>query len=216
MYTKSEENYLKAIFKLNHFTQPFVSSKALSEELALSPSSITEMLKKLHNKGLVNYKAYKGAELSLSGVHIAKLLIRKHRLWETFLVQKLGFNWSQIHKIAEELEHIQSFDLIDKLDKYLGMPKYDPHGNPIPNKIGQLNIDKYIKLIDAQINKKYVVKAVIKDDEKFLTYLNSIAIHIDSELRIKSKDNINSIYKIQINKHLISVQLSVTSYILVH
>ena len=139
MNSESEEDYLKALYHLQKESDE-VTTNSIAEFLEMKPSSVTEMLKKLSEKNYINYQKYKGSSLSKIGRVIALKIIRKHRLWETFLVDKLGFGWGQVHIIAEQLEHIKSEELTDRLESFLGNPKYDPHGDPIPNKEG--NIEK--------------------------------------------------------------------------
>ena len=134
--TLSEENYLKTIFHLYQEEKEPVSTNAIAERLATKPSSVTDMMKKLATKNLINYQKYQGVTLTERGMKKATLIVRKHRLWEVFLVEKLHFSWDEVHDIAEELEHIQSEVLIDRLDAFLGSPDKDPHGDPIPNKEG--------------------------------------------------------------------------------
>ena len=133
MLSLTEENYLKAIFSLSNYNDERVSTNAISEEMGTSAASVSDMLKKLLDKGYVKYEKYKGVTLSSKGVKKATNVLRKHRLWETFLVENLEFNWSEVHDIAEELEHIKSNKLINRLEKFLGYPKFDPHGDPIPS-----------------------------------------------------------------------------------
>ena len=128
----TEENYIKTIYQLS-FDKSSVSTNSLANSLSTKASSVTDMLKKLSEKSLVNYEKYKGVTLTKEGEKVALNLTRKHRLWETFLVNKLNFEWHQVHEIAEELEHINSTELINRLDDFLDNPKFDPHGDPIPN-----------------------------------------------------------------------------------
>ena len=136
--TFSEENYLKAIYHLTVVSTSGVSTNAISEAMETKASSVTDMLKKLSEKDLVNYKKYQGVSLTEKGKLEAKMIVRKHRLWEVFLVEKLDFSWDEVHDIAEQLEHIKSEKLINKLDDFLGNPTEDPHGDPIPNAQGFL------------------------------------------------------------------------------
>jgi DtxR family Mn-dependent transcriptional regulator len=134
-YSISEENYIKAIFHLQKQTAQ-VSTQELSGALQTKPASVTDMLKRLKTKKLLNYKPYYGFRLSAEGNRVALSIIRKHRLWEFFLAEKLDFSWDEVHEVAEQLEHVSSAKLIDKLDAYLGFPKFDPHGDPIPDQHG--------------------------------------------------------------------------------
>jgi len=134
----TEENYLKVIHRLSEATSEDISTNAVAELMQTKAASVTDMLRKLADKGWVNYQKYQGVRLSPAGEKIALSIVRKHRLWEVFLVDKMGFNWDEVHEIAEQLEHIESDELVQKLDAYLGFPKTDPHGDPIPNKEGIL------------------------------------------------------------------------------
>ena len=136
--TFSEENYLKTIYHLNLILDSEISTNAIAEKMETKASSVTDMLKKLAEKNLVNYKKYQGVSLTLEGKLAAKMIVRKHRLWEVFLVDKLDFSWDEVHDVAEQLEHIKSEKLINKLDDFLGNPTEDPHGDPIPDAKGNV------------------------------------------------------------------------------
>ncbi|WP_243389180.1 metal-dependent transcriptional regulator, partial [Flavobacterium psychrophilum] len=143
--TFSEENYLKTIYHLTTISDSEVSTNAIAEKMETKASSVTDMLKKLSEKDLINYKKYQGVSLTETGSLSAKMIVRKHRLWEVFLVEKLDFPWDEVHDIAEQLEHIKSEKLINKLDDFLGNPTEDPHGDPIPNANGQIiSIEKQL------------------------------------------------------------------------
>jgi len=147
--THSEENYIKSIYHLTHKKGVTVSTNMLAEHMETKPSSATDMLKKLSEKDLVAYKKYQGATLTESGKRVALNVIRKHRLWEVFLVKKLNFTWDEVHEVAEQLEHIKSEKLVDGLDKLLGFPETDPHGDPIPSKQGVIKETKKRLLEDV-------------------------------------------------------------------
>src|SRR5690554_5323272 len=136
MLTRAEENYLKTIFHLEKDSSEEVSTKAIAEKMETKPSSVTDMVQKMAEKDLLIYKRYQGVLLTERGRKAAANVIRKHRLWEVFLVEKLNFQWDEVHEIAEQMEHIQSDELIKRLDNYLGNPDFDPHGDPIPDKHG--------------------------------------------------------------------------------
>ena len=140
MASETEENYIKAIFKITEKNQGAATTNAIANHLSTSPASVTDMLKRLSTKDYFHYEKYKGVYLTSKGIDMATQLIRKHRLWEVFLVEKLKFSWDQVHDIAEQLEHIDSDELIVRLDDYLDNPKYDPHGDPIPNAEGKFTI----------------------------------------------------------------------------
>ena len=155
--SKSEENYLKSIFNLSEFGNKKVSTNSISKILNIEPASVTDMIKKLSKKKLIYHERYKGSSISKSGIKIALQIIRRHRLWEVFLHDKLKFKWDQIHELAEELEHVSSDNLIDSLDKFLKYPKIDPHGDPIPNKLGEIDFVDKISIYDLSINEKGIV-----------------------------------------------------------
>ena len=133
----AEENYLKAIFKITEKEGKTATTNAIAAALNTTAASVTDMLKRLAEKDLINYEKYRGVQLSSGGEQIATILIRKHRLWEVFLVNKLGFAWDEVHELAEQLEHIQGEALVERLDEYLGRPQFDPHGDPIPDAEGR-------------------------------------------------------------------------------
>jgi DtxR family Mn-dependent transcriptional regulator len=184
MLTRTEENYIKAIFKIAEKDKKSVSTNALAESLLTSPASVTDMLKRLAAKDMVVYEKYRGVILTTAGNKTAIALIRKHRLWETFLVNKLRFGWHQVHDIAEQLEHIDSEELMSRLDAFLDYPKFDPHGDPIPNPEGKFTLRAQITLSEASTIHKYIVLGVREHDEPFLKYLNSIGLKIGSEIKI--------------------------------
>jgi DtxR family Mn-dependent transcriptional regulator len=181
----SEENYLKAIFHLSGKNRLKVSTNSLAEKLDAKASSITDMLKKLSDKGLISYKKYKGCELSAEGEQIALQVIRKHRLWETFLVNKLNFGWDQVHDVAEQLEHIHSAQLIDSIDHFLNYPKFDPHGDPIPDKNGVINYQEAkILLSESAVNSVVTFVSVNEDSFALLKYLDQINLKLGSEIKV--------------------------------
>lgn len=181
--SQSEENYIKAIYSLYASNNELVSTNDLAEELNTKASSATEMIKKLAKKELAVYEKYKGVSLTSKGKETALKTIRKHRLWETFLVKNLGFGWDEVHDIAEQLEHIKSTSLTDKLEKYLGFPKFDPHGDPIPNKSGEFDkIRKTEKLSKIAVNNKVIVTGVSDASPAFLRYLDQLNINIGTKI----------------------------------
>ena len=184
MITLSEENYLKAILNISLLNNGKASTNAISEETGTSAASVSDMLKKLHDKKLIKYEKYKGVYLSKKGKDIAINILRKHRLWETFLVEKLNFNWENVHDVAEQLEHIESGELIDKLDVFLGFPKFDPHGDPIPSKYGDIPKTNTVSLSKLKIGEKGVVMGVGLDDTKFLEYLNKLSVNIGTKIEL--------------------------------
>jgi len=187
MLSLSEENYLKAIYHLQ-VAQQSVTTNELSAYLNTKASSVTDMLKKLSEKDLVDYKKYQGVTLSSKGESTALKVVRKHRLWEVFLVEKLNFNWDEVHDIAEQLEHIKSEELTDKLDAFLNYPKRDPHGDPIPNREGEFTVSNKTVLSDLEIGEKGVCVGVKDSSTDFLNYLDKQGIALGQSIEIKDKE----------------------------
>ncbi|MFN8282719.1 MAG: metal-dependent transcriptional regulator [Chitinophagales bacterium] len=195
-----EENYLKYIFQLSDIAENgIVKTNDLAYKLEHSAASVTDMLKKLSEKKLVDYKRYYGVSLSKTGKQIAIQVLRKHRLWETFLVKNLKFTWDKIHDIAEQLEHIQSDELIDRMDEYLGHPKFDPHGDPIPDKNGFFSTTNVICLTDAKLKKQYILANVDDSSTAFLKYLNKIQVSLKDKIKIVDKEAFDETMQIIIN-----------------
>jgi len=180
----TEENYIKAIFHLSEDIEKEVLTNDISEALSTKPASVTDMLKKLSQKDLVNYKKYQGVTLTKTGRAHALRVIRKHRLWEVFLVEKLKFSWDEVHEIAEQLEHINSNLLIEKLDEFLGYPAYDPHGDPIPNVDGKIKQKKMILLSDVKEGYTGEVASLKETSSSFLKYLDKIGIKIGTNIKV--------------------------------
>ncbi|MCB9426607.1 MAG: metal-dependent transcriptional regulator [Flavobacteriales bacterium] len=180
--TQSEENYIKVIYLLSLTSNKGISSNAISAKMETKPSSATDMVKKLAEKKLVDYVKYQGVFLTETGKQLALSLVRKHRLWETFLVHKLEFSWDEVHEIAEELEHIKSEKLIDRLDQFLGFPSHDPHGDAIPDKDGILQTIDKILLPEAEINCTYLCVGVKDSSDSFLAYLDKINISLGTHI----------------------------------
>ena len=185
-FTTSEENYVKAIFHLQS-EDGNVTTNELADRLNTKPASVTDMMKKLKTRKLVHYQRYKGFRLSEEGKKVALGIIRRHRLWEFFLSEKLKFNWEEVHDVAEHLEHVSNKKLIDKLDEYLDFPKFDPHGDPIPDVHGKMENLKQICLTDWPINKTAIVCQVINQSTELLELLQSRKINIGSTLEVKRK-----------------------------
>ncbi|HQF48191.1 MAG TPA: metal-dependent transcriptional regulator [Flavobacterium alvei] len=198
--TLSEENYLKAIYHLTTVTDADVSTNAIAEMMETKASSVTDMLKKLAEKDLVNYKKYQGVSLTNKGLLSAKMIVRKHRLWEVFLVDKLNFAWDEVHDIAEQLEHIKSEQLINKLDDFLGNPTEDPHGDPIPDAQGRMaKTDKQL-LSDLAINQIGICVGVKDSSAEFLKYLDKQSIALGSKIEILAKESFDLSTKIRVNE----------------
>ncbi len=185
-YSASKENYLKAIFHLQQ-EQSSVSTNALAQALLTKAASVTDMLKKLKAQKLLHYEKYKGVKLTIEGRKVAILIIRKHRLWEYFLVQKLGFGWEEVHEIAEELEHITSKKLIDRLEEFLDFPQTDPHGDPIPDVQGRIPVSKQVNLADISVNSICTVSNIGDQTSEIMELLNHKNIRIGTKLEVKKK-----------------------------
>lgn len=201
--TFSEENYLKTIYHLTNLLDSEISTNAIAEKMETKASSVTDMLKKLAEKNLVNYKKYQGVSLTEKGLHSAKMIVRKHRLWEVFLVDKLDFPWDEVHDIAEQLEHIKSEKLINKLDEFLNFPTEDPHGDPIPNADGMIvKVEK--QLLSELTEKQTGVCVGVKDtSSEFLQYLDKQEIALGSKIEVLSKETFDLSLRIKVsNKEL--------------
>lgn len=187
MLTLAEENYLKAIYRLSDGGAKAVLTNEIAEIMSTKAASVTDMIKKLSVKNLIGYEKYYGVTITKQGKAEALMVIRKHRLWETFLVEKLHFSWDEVHDVAEQLEHIQSSLLIEKLDEFLGFPTADPHGHPIPDKNGKIQAVRQIPLSDAAIGKKAIICSVKDGSPSFLQYLSKIGIYIGASIAIVEK-----------------------------
>ena len=190
--THSEENYLKAIYHLSKSGETSVSTNAIARQMDTKPSSVTDMVRRLSEKNLVNYKKYQGVSLSETGKQQALMVIRKHRLWEVFLVEKLGFSWDEVHEIAEQLEHIKSEKLIDQLDKLLEYPKFDPHGDPIPGKDGMLPAGDKQLLSSMPLNSKGICVGVKDSSSAFLRFLDKNSIALGHQIEVREREEFDN------------------------
>lgn len=181
------ENYLKSIYALSLEAEGAVSTNAIAGRLSMKASSVTDMLLKLNEKGYVRHRKYYGTDLTAKGRRLAMEVVRKHRLWEMFLVEKLGFGWDEVHEIAEQLEHVQSNNLIDRLDEFLGFPTHDPHGDPIPTKDGKLPELVFVNLGDLELGKKAVVRAVKDHSAAFLRHLTKLELEPGQKFQISDR-----------------------------
>ncbi|MBX2963068.1 MAG: metal-dependent transcriptional regulator [Cyclobacteriaceae bacterium] len=186
MLSFTEENYLKAIYHLSDGGLKSVLTNEIAESIQTKPASVTDMVKKLALKNLITYEKYHGVKVTRQGKSQALAIIRKHRLWETFLVEKLGFDWGEVHDVAEQLEHIQSPLLIEKLDEFLGFPSADPHGHPIPDKNGKITIARQITLLEAT-EKKAIIRSVKDSSASFLDYLSKVGIYIGATVQVMER-----------------------------
>ncbi len=185
-YSTSEENYIKAIYRLQRQDNT-VTTNELANELKTKPASVTDMMKKLKTKKLIHYQPYQGFRLTAEGFKVALGIIRRHRLWEFFLAEKLKFSWDEVHEVAEDLEHVSNRKLIDKLDEYLGFPRVDPHGDPIPDANGKIEITKKTPLTELPLNTTAMVSNVKDQSSSILELLEHKKITIGTRLEIKKK-----------------------------
>ncbi len=184
MHSFTEENYIKNIFKLSENGTQEVNTNAIAEALDTKAASVTDMLRKLSAKELVNYVKYRGVSLTDEGKRVALQVIRKHRLWEVFLVEKLKFSWDEVHDVAEELEHVGSSLLTQRLDEFLGHPQFDPHGDPIPSENGEMQQKKQRLLAELEVNDGGIVVGVNDSQPLFLQYLDKMGISLGTKIKV--------------------------------
>lgn len=195
-YSVSEENYIKAVYHLAAHGQT-ASTTSIAEHLQTKASSVTDMLQKLADKNLVSYVKYKGVHLTPAGNREALRTVRKHRLWEAFLVDKLGFGWDEVHEIAEQLEHIQSQKLVDKLADFLGNPNYDPHGDPIPDANGLMPDNNVKPLAMCKGGEAVVLQRVADGNPEFLQYIERLALGLGEQFVVKEKFSFDNSLEIE-------------------
>lgn len=185
--TTAEENYLKAIYHLSDGGTKSVSTNDVAAEMNTKPASVSDMLRKLGDKAVIEYRKYYGVNITEEGKKRALQTIRKHRLWEVFLVEKLQFAWDEVHEVAEELEHIQSPLLIQRLDSYLNFPKFDPHGDPIPDEYGDVRARPRLALNEMEIDQSGQIVAVKDSSAAFLKYLDKVGAYIGARIKVLDK-----------------------------
>jgi DtxR family Mn-dependent transcriptional regulator len=216
MLTYTEENYLKAIYHLSGDEHREVSTNNIADSIQTKPASVTDMLRKLADKSLVNYVKYQGVSLTRKGRKEALQIIRKHRLWEVFLVEKLKFNWDEVHEMAEQLEHIQSPILIDRLDAFLDYPAFDPHGDPIPDQKGEIKPRKKILLSDVPAEFSGTIIALEDTSSTFLQYLDKLAICPGCKIIVTEKVEFDGSLELLLNgkkKVVISQEVAKNLYV---
>ena len=211
MYSLSEENYLKAIFHLERKYPAGVSTNAIAEQMETKASSVTDMVRKLSEKGLVTYKKYQGVKLSVSGKKTAVSVIRKHRLWEVFLVEKLGFNWDEVHDVAEQLEHIQSEKLIKELDRFLAFPRRDPHGDPIPDETGKFTVLDKVLLSGLEAGDTGICVGVKDSSPAFLQFLDKHQISLGKEITVLEKEEFDGSLQISLQGKQMQISRAISS-----
>ena len=214
--TQSEENYIKAIYYLHKVLNKPVGTNDLASRMDTKASSVTDMVRRLSEKSLIIYEKYKGCELTESGKTVALKTIRKHRLWETFLVEKLSFGWEEVHEIAEQLEHIQSVKLTNKLDEFLDFPKFDPHGDPIPDQNGAIaQREETYKLIDLDIDIPALVIGVADNSASFLKFLDKHGIQLGAEVKVKDRFEFDHSIEVLLNGKELNLSAEASSKITV-
>jgi DtxR family Mn-dependent transcriptional regulator len=202
MLSYTEENYLKIIFSLSYPNSLEITTNDIAKKLEINPASVSDMLKKLNQKKLIDYAKYQGVRLTNEGKKIAIEIVRKHRLWETFLVDKLNFSWDEVHDVAEQLEHIQSSLLIERLYKFLDCPKFDPHGEPIPDEHGEFPVtENLICLNSCKNQQKIQVKSITDDSSALLQYLSKISVSIGVSIEICDKNSYDNSIDVIINEN---------------
>lgn len=200
MTSLAEENYLKEIYKLHEKSGAMVTTSALAETLQINAASVTDFIKKMAAKKLISYEKSKGVMLTEHGRQIALNIIRKHRLWEVWLVNKLNFKWDEVHEIAEQLEHVVSNELIEQLDEHLGYPKSDPHGDLIPDAKGRLAKNSSKPLLDYKVGDKTRFVGVAEHSNSFLQYLTKNNIKLGDELLVESIEEFDNSFQVKINR----------------
>lgn len=212
----SEENYLKTLYKLSTRSDKKVNNIGLARALKLNPATVLEMVRKLSEKKLLQLLPDKSIKLTSKGEKIALVTIRRHRLWEVFLVEKLDYNWDEVHTLAEQLEHIESKDLTDRLENYLENPAFDPHGDPIPDKNGKIRNTNSITLSSAVIDKIYTVIQLADTSDAFLEYLGKLNIKPGIKIKLKEKQDYDQSCMAEVNKKNILLSEKAANNILVH
>lgn len=200
MSSQTQENYLKCIYKICEKFPAGASTNSIAEGLDTKAATVTDMLKKLAAQKLINYQKYQGVTLTPKGKKVALTIVRNHRLWEVFLVDKLQFTWNEVHEVAEQLEHIKSEKLMDRLDAFLGQPKFDPHGDPIPSKAGKMEVNKATPLHEAKIGQKLIVAGVSEHSTDFLAYLNEVQLTLGQKMVVQKIVPFDQSMQLLINK----------------
>lgn len=199
-FSVSEENYIKSIYHLQQ-QSAIVTTNSLANEIQTRPASVTDMLKKLQTKKLLEYEKYRGFKLNATGNKIALNIVRRHRLWEYFLVTQLGFEWDKVHDIAEELEHVSNIELIQKLDAFLNYPQADPHGDPIPDVNGKMTVIKQVSIADVPVKVNVIVCSVSNQSPEMLELLKHYHIGIGTGLKVNMRLSFDGSVEIKVSKY---------------
>jgi len=212
----AEQNYIKTIYHLSEAGTREVSTNAIAEALKTKPASVSDMIAKLASKKVLDYQKYQGARLSDYGKKEALKVIRKHRLWEVFLVDKLKFNWDEVHEVAEQLEHVESELLVRRLDEFLGYPKYDPHGDPIPDESGEFKAKPQVPLNTLPLQSTAIIVAVSDTSSLFLQYLDKIGAYLGAKVKVINKEEFDGSMEIMIdNKKTVFISAAAAGNLLV-
>ena len=214
MQSFTEENYLKVIYHLSVISNP-VQTNAIAERVQTKAASVTDMIKKLSEKELVNYVKYQGVTLTEAGKLTAINIVRRHRLWEVFLVEKLNFKWDQVHEVAEELEHIKSTLLVERLDEFLEFPKVDPHGDPIPDQNGNFADLSFIKLSKLKMKERGTITGVSEHSSPFLKHLEKLGLTLGKRIEISEIIDFDGSVELLIDDRKINISKEVAKHILI-
>lgn len=215
MLSQTEENYLKAIYSIGISNTKSVNTTLIAKKLKTKPSSVTDMIQKLAEKNLINYEKYKGVTLSQSGKKVAVEIVRKHRLWEVFLVNKLNYSWDEVHDMAEQLEHIKSDTLVGRLEAFLDYPKHDPHGDPIPDENGNIALHKKVMLPSVEISSSCILIGVKDSSSSFLKFLDNANIKLGDTLKVISKEDFDNSLLIENKTQTISISNQISQNLFV-
>ena len=215
MQSFTEENYLKVIYHLSQNSASSVQTNAIAEKIQTKPASVTDMIRKLAEKELINYKKYQGVTLTEKGKLTAINIVRKHRLWEVFLVEKLRFKWDEIHEIAEELEHINSPELIERLDEFLAFPKNDPHGDPIPDKNGKFDSISFHKLNKLEPGTKGLIMGVSEHSSAFLKHLERLGLTLGKQIELIEITEFDGSIELLVEARKVNLSREVAKHVLI-
>lgn len=215
MQSYTEENYLKIIYHLSVISNP-VQTNAIAEKIQTKAASVTDMLKKLSEKEMVDYVKYQGVTLTEKGKLTAINIVRKHRLWEVFLVDKLNFKWDEVHEVAEELEHIKSTLLIERLDEFLDFPKVDPHGDPIPDQHGNFANLSFVKLSKLKTGEKGTITGVSEHSSPFLKHLEKLGLTLGKKIAISETIDFDGSVELLIDNQKVNISREVAKHILIN
>ncbi|RZK40127.1 MAG: metal-dependent transcriptional regulator [Pedobacter sp.] len=214
MQSFTEENYLKVIYHLSVINNP-VQTNAIAERIQTKAASVTDMVKKLSEKELVNYVKYQGVTLTEKGKLAAINIVRRHRLWEVFLVEKLNFKWDQVHEVAEELEHIKSTLLVERLDEFLDFPKVDPHGDPIPDQNGNFANLAFVKLSKLNPAEKGTITGVSEHSSPFLKHLEKLGLTLGKKIEVSEVIDFDGSVELLIDEKKVNISKEVAKHILI-